>query len=409
MICSKVLAAVLAKKLGMQKHRLTSAFIRTVKPAARLRTFGDGRGGYGLTLAVKPNGVKYWYQRVYINRRPVNLGLGGYPAVSLAEARRHALANARLARRGEDPRRQRHAVPTVSETLEAVIARDAPTWRDPERTAREWRSALQIHAAVLLQRPVDQVTSAECIEVLSSLWHSKRETGLRLRHRLTAIFKFALAQGYRTDNPVDAAKAALPNRRGDDQRKRRHAALPYADVADALNAVEHADIWTGTKLAFRFLVLTATRSGEVRGATRSEIDSPDALWTIPGSRMKAGIEHRVPLSTQAMNVIAQAERLPMSSGDLIFPTVRGKLMMDNALSKPLRDLGIAAVPHGFRSSFRDWAAERTATPTAVVEAALAHRVSNKVEAAYFRSDLLDKRRELMQAWSDFLAPVASPA
>ncbi len=387
--------------MGVQKHRLTAAFVSTVKPAPGVKTFGDGRGGYGLTLAVQPNGVKYWYQRVYINRRPVNIGLGGYPSVTLADARRNALANARLVRRGEDPRRERHTVPTVSETLDAVIARDAETWRDPERTAREWRSALQHHAAPLMQRPVDEVTSADCIEVLSALWHDKRETGLRLRHRLAAIFKFALAQGHRADNPVDAAKAALPNRRGDAQRKRHHPALPYRAVAQAMSAVESADIWTGTKLGFTFLVLTATRSGEVRGATRSEIDLKTGLWTIPPTRIKTGVEHRVPLSTQALAVLAQADCLT-GSNDILFPTVRGKAMKDNAISKPLRDLGIRAVPHGFRSSFRDWAAERTNVPTAVVEAALAHRVSNKVEAAYFRSDLLDKRRELMQMWADFL-------
>lgn len=391
----------------MQHLRLTAAFVATVKPACTVKTYGDGRGGYGLTLSVQPSGSKQWYQRVYLNRRPVNLGLGGYPAVSLADARRTALANARLVRSGHDPRRVSGTTPTVDEMLDAVIERDAATWRDPERTAREWRTALHTHAGPLMNKPVDEVTSADCIDVLSALWHSKRETGLRVRHRLAAVFKFALAKGHRTDNPVDAAKAALPNRRGDAQRKQRHPSLPYQEVAEALAAVERADIWIGTKLAFRFLVLTATRSGEVRGANWSEINLADALWTIPGPRMKAGAEHRVPLSTSAMTVLASAKQL--TTNELVFPTVRGKRMMDSPISKPLRDLGIAAVPHGFRSSFRNWAAERTSVPTAVVEAALAHRVSNNVEAAYFRSDLLEKRRELMQQWADFLQPSGPPA
>ena len=384
----------------MQHLLLTAAFVATIKPTRSVKTYGDGRGGYGLTLAVQPSGSKQWYQRVYVNRRPVNLGLGGYPAVSLADARRKALANARLVRAGQDPRRESGNAPTVNEMLDAVIERDAATWRDPERTAREWRSALHTHAAALMDKRVDEVTSADCIETLSALWHSKRETGLRVRHRLSAVFNFALAKGHRTDNPVDAAKAALPNRRSDAQRKQRHPSLPYQDVAGALRAVDTADIWTGTKLAFRFLVLTATRSGEVRGATWPEIDRTGALWTIPGSRMKAGVEHRVPLSTSAVAVLDSAARL--TTNQLLFPTVRGKRMMDSPISKAVRDLGIAAVPHGFRSSFRDWAAERTSFPTAVVEAALAHRVSNKVEAAYFRSDLLEKRRELMQQWAEFL-------
>ena len=386
----------------MQNGRLTAAFVNTVKPAPGVKTFGDGRGGHGLTLTVRSSGVKYWYQHLYINRRSVNLGLGGYPDVSLADARRKALANARLVRSGRDPRREQRSTPTVSETLDAVIARDAATWRDPERTAREWRAALHTHAAALLDQAVDEVTSADCIDTLSALWHSKRETALRLRHRLTTVFKLALAQGHRTDNPVDAAKAALPNRRGDAQRKGRHPALPYQEVARALASVDRTDIWTGTKLAFRFLVLTATRSGEVRGANRPELDIDARLWIIPGDRMKAGIEHRVPLSNQAMAVLASADGLH-GPGGLLFPTVTGKAMTDNAISKVLREERIVAVPHGFRSSFRDWVAEQTACPTAVVEAALAHRVTNKVEAAYFRSDLLEKRRQLMQQWADYLA------
>ncbi len=390
----------------MQHLRLTAAFVATVKPTRSTKTYGDGRGGYGLTLSVRPTGSKQWYQRVYVNRRPVNLGLGGYPTVSLADARRKALANARLVRAGQDPRREPGSAPTVNEMLDAVIERDAATWRDPERTAREWRSALHTHASSLMDKRVDEVTSADCVEALSVLWHTKRETGLRVRHRLSAVFKFALAKGHRTDNPIDAAKAALPNRRGDAQRKQRHPSLPCQEVAKALAAVDAADIWTGTKLAFRFLVLTATRSGEVRGATWPEIDLDNALWTIPGPRMKAGTEHRVPLSTSAIAVLDSARRLP--TNQLLFPTVRGKRMMDNPISKALRDLRIGAVPHGFRSSFRDWAAERTSAPTAVVEAALAHRVANKVEAAYFRTDLLEKRRQLMQQWADFLQRPDSP-
>ena len=166
--------------------------------------------------------------------------------------------------------------------------------------------------------------------------------------------------------------------------------------------MEASDAWTGAKLALRFLVLTAARSGEVRGATWDEIDLGRAVWTVPAERMKAGLEHRVPISTVALDVLRDAAA-SVRGGPLLFPTVRGKTMFDNSLSKLLRDEGVAGVPYGFRSSFRDWAAERTDFPRAVVEAALAHRVGDRVEAAYFRSDLFERRRELMQAWSDYLA------
>ncbi len=248
---------------------------------------------------------------------------------------------------------------------------------------------------------VDAVRSADCIAVLRELWHTKRETALKLKHRLSAVFKLAIAEGHRTDNPLDAATAALPNRRGDAQRTRRQAALPHQDVARALAILDHTDAWIGTKLAFRFLVLTAARSGEVRGATWPEVDIDERLWIIPGPRMKAGLEHRVPLSSTATAVLAEARQIADGSG-LVFPSVQGMTMSDSTLSKLLRENNVGAVPHGFRSSFRDWAAEKTSFHREVLEAALAHQVANKVEAAYFRTDLLEKRRELMQQWADYL-------
>ena len=248
---------------------------------------------------------------------------------------------------------------------------------------------------------------AECIDVLGPLWHHKRESAREVKHRLAAIFKLAMAQGHRPDNPLDIASAALPNRRGDAQRAKRQAALPYQHVAQALAIVDRGEAWLGTKLAFRFLVLTAARSREVRGAHWHEVDIDAAIWTIPATRMKAGAEHRVPLSTAALTVIAEAREISDSSR-LLFPSFRGRPMSDSTLSKLLRVRGIAGVPHGFRSSFRDWAAEKTSFQREVMEAALAHQVANKVEAAYFRSDLLEKRRELMQQWADYLTVPQRP-
>ena len=394
--------------MSLPPKKLTAAFVSRVRAQPRVKAYGDGRGGFGLTLHVHPSGVKSWQQRILINGRQTNIGLGKYPAVPLANARAKALDNMRLVRRGGDPRHRGRGVRTVMETVEKIIARDAPTWGNPDRTAREWRDAFRLYAPGLAARPVDEVTSAECTRVLEALWNDRRETASRLRQRLSSVFKLAVAEGRRGDNPVDAAYAALPNRRGDAQRKRHHAALPHGEVRSALEAVASSDAWPGAKLALRFLVLTAARSGEVRGATWDEIDLGRAVWTVTAERMKAGVGHRVPLSAGSLDVLRDAAAAG-GSGSLLFPTVRGKRMHDNSLSKLLRDNGVAGVPHGFRSSFRDWAAERTDFSRAVVEAALAHRVADRVEAAYFRSDLFDRRRDLMQAWSDYLAPPAERA
>ena len=392
--------------MSLPPKKLSAAFVSRVLPQPRVKAYGDGRGGFGLTLHVHPTGVKSWQQRILINGNQTNIGLGKYPAVSLAHARAKALDNIRFVRRGGDPRRTGKAAPTVIETVEKIIARDAPTWRNPERTARDWRDAFRLHAADLSLRPVDQVTSAECTAVLGAIWNHHRSTASKLRQRLAAVFKLVVAEGHRSDNPVNAAYATLPRRRGDAQRERHHAAVPHCEVAAGLAAVDASGTWVGAKLGLRFLVLTAARSAEVRGATWDEINLGRAVWTVPAERMKAGVEHRVPLATGALDVLRDAAAA--GRGPLLFPTVRGKQMHDNALSKPLRDEGVAGVPHGFRSSFRDWAAERTDFPTAVIEAALAHRVADSVEAAYFRSDLFDRRRELMQAWSDYLSPPHAP-
>lgn len=389
-------------------RRLTATFVRTVRGEQRTRTYGDGRGGFGLTLVVRSNGLKHWYQRLRIGGRPSNVGLGGYPLVTLAQARSRALANARAARLGGDPRRRRPGVPTVAQMVEIVLERDAPTWRKPDKTMRDWRNGLHRHATAIMHLSVASVTSAQCIAVLTPLWNTKRETAVKVKHRLAAVFKLALAEGHRADNPIEAASVALPNRRGDAQRPRKQAALPYTKVAQALGFVERSRAWVGTKLAFRFLVLTAARNGEVRGATWSEIDLDEKLWVIPATRMKAGVEHRVPLSTTAMDILAAAKELEACAGDLLFPSCRGRTLHHATFNQLLHGLRIAAVPHGFRSSFRDWAAEQTSAPHAVMEAALAHQVSNRVEAAYFRSDLLDKRRELMQLWAEYLQSASEP-
>ena len=382
---------------------LNDRFVRRVQPDTVVRHYTDGRGAHGLSLRVQPNGFRHWYQHIRIDGRYTNLGLGGYPIVTLEEARAAAAANARLVADGGDPRASVRGAPTVAQVLDALIARDSATWRRPERTAKDWRNSLANHAPAILGRRVDAVTSRQCINALAPLWNTKRETARKIKQRLSAVFKLAVAQGHREDNPIDAVDAALPKRRGVAQRAGNHRALPHGDVADALATIAATDAWTGTRLAFRFLVLTAARSGEVRRATWEEMDIDRALWTIPATRMKAAVEHRVPLSGAALAVLDGAREIA-DPGDLVFPSVTGRPMSVSTLSKLLRENRVAAVPHGFRSSFRDWAAECTPFPREVMEAALAHQTTDAVEAAYFRSDLLERRRELMDRWAEYIAP-----
>ena len=240
------------------------------------------------------------------------------------------------------------------------------------------------------------MTTADVLAILTPIWHDKPETARRVRQRIGAVMKWAVAMGYRPDNPAgDALGQVLGRQRAVVQHMR---ALPHGAVADALTTVRISGARVTTKDAFELLVLTAARSGEVRLATWDEIDLDAAVWTIPAARMKAKRDHRVPLSGRAIEILHDARRRSDGTG-LVFRSPRGKPLSDMTLSKLIKELGIAAVPHGFRSSFRDWAAERTDTPREVVEAALAHTVRNPTEAAYARSDLFERRRRLMDDWA----------
>ena len=213
--------------------------------------------------------------------------------------------------------------------------------------------------------------------------------------------KWAIAQGYRMDNP---AGAALPKQGG---IQRHFKALPYGEVAGAIQTVRQSEAAVAVKLGFEFLVLTASRSGEMRGARWEEIDLEAGEWRISAERMKTKREHRVPLSARAREILAEA-RENTTHSEWVFPSPAGRPLSDLALSGLLRELGIPAVPHGFRSSFRDWAAESTDAPHAVMEAALLHVVRNQLEAAYARSDLFERRRTLMEQWAEFLAQGTKP-
>ena len=376
---------------------LTPAFVRNVSQSGR---YCDG---HGLFLDVRPSGSRSWIQRLTIRGRRTELGLGGFPLVSLKEARQQAFANRKLARKGGDPlaeKRRTRSMPTFAYATEQVWNQLRPAWRN-RKHPKAWLSSLERYAFPRIGKmPVSEVSSADVLEVLSPIWHVKASMARCVRRRIRAVMEWAVAMELRPDNPCDRIGPVLGPQRDLVQHMQ---ALPHREVASAIETVRASGARPVVKLAFELLVLTAARSGEVRGAVWSEMDRDGAVWTVPAARMKTHREHRVPLCRRALEILDTVGRLG-NGGRFVFPSVQpGKQLGDMMLSGLLKDLKIAAVPHGFRSSFRDWAAEETNHPREVIEAALAHVVRNPVEAAYARSDLFERRRVLMDDWARYLA------
>ena len=382
--------------------KLSHAFVRQVCEPGR---YGDGRGGFGLSLLVKhkrsPGLSKSWSQRLIMGGKPVNIGLGGYPVVSLDEARERALHNRQVIARGEDPRTRPRLVPTFADAAEKTIRIQAQAWKEGGKSERQWRSSLGNYVLPELgPRPVDLIQPRDVMGVLLPIWGEMPETARRVRQRISIVMKWAVAQGYRGDNPAGKALgAALPKM---STAQTHYSALPYKRVPAALRRVKSSGLYTGKLLCFEFLVLCAVRNAEARLTRWDEIDEKNAAWTIPASRMKAGLEHRVPLSKRALQVLAEARELKKGA-ELVFPSARGGPMSENTLARMCRELNLGCVPHGMRSSFRDWSAECSDAPREVCELALAHVNSDRVERAYRRTDLFERRRQLMEAWARFLA------
>ena len=377
-------------------NALTPLFVRSVSQSGR---YCDGQGLY---LDVRPSGSRGWIQRLTIRGRRAELGLGGFPLVSLKEARERAFANRKLAREGGDPlseKRRNESTPTFAEATYQVYNQLRPGWRSPQH-AQLWLSSLERYALPRIGgMPVSDVTSADVVGILAPIWHDTAATARKLRQRIRAVMEWAVAMDLRPDNPCDRIGPVL-GAQGNGVRHSR--ALPHREVAAAIETVRASRARPAVKLAFEFLVLTAARSGEVSGAVWTEMDRDEGVWSIPAPRTKGNREHRVPLCRRALEILEEARALSRSS-PLVFPSVRGKPFATTTLSELLRELNVAAVPHGFRSSFRDWAAEETDHPREVAEAALAHKVRSQIEAAYRRSDLFERRRRLMDDWAGYLA------
>ena len=380
--------------------RLTKSFVERVKEPGR---YSDGRGGLGLFLLVRPRadgGIrKSWAQRLTINGRPTNIGLGVLPVVELSEARDAALENQKAVWHGQDPRsRKDDRVPTFEEASEQVLALHGPTWKG-RNSVGSYRQAIRDYCQGFAHKRVDRISSADVLAALTPIWNTKRATARKLRQRIGQVMKWVSVSGYRSDNPAEDIAEALPKGGGETQH---HRSVHHSEVTAVLETVRASKASASSILAFEFLVLTATRSGETRGARWDEIDLESKVWLIPGSRMKAKEAHRVPLSSGAITILEKARELQDGSG-LVFPsTRRRKALSDRTLALLLVTNGIACVPHGFRSSFRNWTVE-AGYSREVAETALAHSVSkNQVEGSYLSTDLFDRRRELMQSWSDYL-------
>ena len=354
-------------------------------------------------LFVQPSGTRSWIQRLLIRGRRRELGLGSVALVPLAEAREKALANRRLARQGGDPlaeKRHTEGIPTFAEAAMRVLEQKQGGWRTPKHS-REWLSSMSRFAFPRIGKvPVSEVTSADLLEILTPLWHRKVATAKRVRQRLRAVLEWAVAMEYRIDNPCDRIGPVLGSQRDVTEHMQ---AVPHREAATVIGKVRASAALPTAKLAFEFLVLTAARWSEVRWAKWAEIDLDACVWTVPAGRAKMNRRHRVPLCGRALEILDAAQALEGEAGPLVFTHGGRKPMHDSAVRRLLRQLGIAAVPHGFRSTFRDWAAEETNHPREVIEAALAHVVRNRVEAAYARSDLFERRRALMDDWARYLA------
>ena len=393
-----------AEALGaLQVSRLTEPGLHAVGGVA------------GLALQVAPGGSRSWVLRYRIGDKRRDMGLGGYPDVTLAGAHKKAREAREKLDAGIDPVEAKHSAKsalqaavlaslTFEECAAKYIAMKSPEWKNAKH-AQQWNNTLAQHAFPIIGKlMVRDVELPQIKAVLEPIWSTTNETASRLRGRIETVLDWATVSGYRTGlNPARwrghldkvLTAPAKTTKRG------HHEAIPVGDLGAFMVKLRAADGMGA--LALEFTILTAARSGEVRGATWAEIDTDAAVWIVPADRMKAGKEHRVPLSDAALSLLAG---LPCMAGtELLFPAPRGGLLSDMTLTAVMRRMGLQAVPHGFRSTFRDWCSERTSYPRDVAEMALAHAIGDKVEAAYRRGDLFDKRQRMMAEWAAFCATV----
>jgi integrase len=368
--------------------------------ASKPGRYGDGNGLY---LVVSPAGARKWVFRFTFDGKVTEMGLGSAAVVSLAEARDKAHGARRVRHTGQNPieaRRKAATIdrPTFGQVADALIEAKATEWRNAKHRG-QWKIALEISAAALRSRPVDEIDTSAVLSVLRPLWQEKPETASRLRGRIEAVLDAAKAQGHRTgENPAawrGHLSHLLPKR--SKLARGHHAAMDYHDVPEFIGRLREHE---GTAaLALEFAILVAARSGEVFGARWVEFDLDGQTWIIPARRMKAAREHRIPLPDRAVEMLKMLYKF--RTCDYVFPSPRGGRPLSHvAMAQVMRRMKVeGATVHGFRSGFRDWAGNETHFARELAEAALAHVVGDKAEQAYRRSDALEKRRKLMEAWA----------
>jgi integrase len=383
---------------------LTAVKIKSAKP-------GRYCDGGGLYLIVDDSGAKRWVLRTLIHGKRHDLGLGSLSLVSLAEAREEANRLRKTARDGGDPLAERREkkkaverernIPTFEAAARQVHAEHSKSFRNP-RHAAQWITSLETYAFPTIggQR-IDRIDSSDVLKVLSPIWLDIHETADRVKQRMGVVFDWSIASGFRSGNPIHGITKVLPKHSG---AENHFAALPYTEVPGFIHALRKDEADTvGGRLAFELLILTASRTSEVLKATWNEIDFQGKVWTRPPEHMKAKKEHRVPLTPRCVEIFEAAKELSDGSSDFIFPGDKPGRPLSNmvfhALLRRMAKTGMT--PHGFRSSFRDWAEEKTNHSQRTIETALAHVVKDKTEAAYLRTQLFEKRKELMAQWVRF--------
>ncbi len=387
--------------MGREVNKLTALGISRAKEPGR---YGDGAGLY---LLIDPGGARRWILVFRQGGRQREMGLGSASVVTLADARRRRDEVRRLISEKRDPIAERqHSRPAATEAMtfgafaDALVPELAKGFRNAKHAA-QWTSTLNTYASPLRSKPVADITTDDVLAVLSPIWTTKSETASRVRGRIEKVLDAAKARGLRTgENPArwrGHLSILLPKRRK--LMRGHHAALPFEEVpAFVANLRARSAV---TALALEYTILTAARVSNSLGARWDEIDRRAKVWTVPAERMKAGVEHRVPLSPRVLEILDAVE--PLRRGEYVFPAFRADRTLSNmALSALLKRMGVKATSHGFRSSFRDWAGEATDHPREVAEAALAHAVGDAVELAYRRGDALEKRRLMMNEWSTFV-------
>lgn len=378
--------------------KLNISYIKTLNHPGR---YADGDG---LFLLVGKGGARSWVCRVQKNGRRRDIGIGSEKKVKLADARERAVIIRRQVEAGLDPiveRKKASGIPSFKQMALSMLEHRKHAWKNEKHKA-QWFSTFNTYVFPKIGNiSVDKIESANVRECIKPIWIEKHETARRVLQRIMSVIDWAVSEDYRTVSiSSDKVRRGLETPKS--AKPKHHAALAFKAVPDFVDRLRESE--SMGRLAFEFLILTATRSGEVRFAQWSEIDFEEKLWTIPAERMKAGNEHIIPLSKGALTVLGKAKDYHINNNNdgFIFPNSRNqKELSDMTLTKICRDMNVKAVPHGFRSSFRDWVAEKTNFDSEVAEMALAHTISNKVEAAYRRGNLLEKRKELMAAWSEY--------